>query len=53
MTTKELLRLVRLLAALESVMLMNKQIMPDYLHDDLCECVDILEKKITEKSNDQ
>ena len=45
MTKQELLRMMRLLSALESVML-TKDRVPDYLLDQLNEMVDILEREI-------
>jgi hypothetical protein len=45
MTKPELLRVMRLLSALESLML-TKERMPDYLHDDLQAIVEILELEI-------
>lgn len=35
MTTADKLKLLRLLSAIESAMLMTKESLPDYLHDDL------------------
>ena len=46
MTKQELLQLLRLLSALESVMLVNKQTIPDYLYDDINRAVEILEREI-------
>ena len=46
MTKQELLQLLRLLSALESVMLVNKQTIPDYLYDDINRSVEILEREI-------
>ena len=48
MTKQELLQLLRLLSALESVMLVNKQTIPDYLYDDINRAVEILEREILE-----
>ena len=45
MTKSELLRMMRLLSAMESVML-AKLDTPDYLHDELCELVTLLEREI-------
>jgi hypothetical protein len=45
MTKQELLRMMRLLSALESVML-TKDRVPDYLLDQLNEMVDVLEREI-------
>ena len=46
MTKQELLQLLRLLSALESVMLVNKQTIPDYLYDDINRAVEIIEREI-------
>ena len=45
MTKHELLRIMRLLSALESIML-TKDRMPDYLHEDLTSIVEMLEREI-------
>jgi len=45
MTKPELLRMMRLLSALESVML-TKDKVPDYLLDQLVDMVEILEREI-------
>jgi hypothetical protein len=45
MTKQELLRMMRLLSALESLML-TKERVPDYLLEQLTEMVDILEREI-------
>ena len=46
MTTQELLQLMRLLAALESWAFAQGQMLPDYLHDDLCKAVTMIEREI-------
>jgi hypothetical protein len=45
MNKQELLRMMRLLSALESLML-TKERVPDYLLEQLAEMVDILEREI-------
>jgi hypothetical protein len=45
MTKQELLRMMRLLSALESLML-TKERVPDYLLEQLTEMVEILEREI-------
>lgn len=45
MTRAEYLRVLRLLSALESVML-GRERMPDYLHEELLEVVSLLEREI-------
>lgn len=45
MNKQELLRMMRLLSALESLML-TKERVPDYLLEQLTEMVDILEREI-------
>lgn len=46
MTTIELLQLMRLLAAMESWALSQKEPLPDYLHDDLSKAVNMIEREI-------
>ena len=46
MNTQELLQLMRLLAALESWAFSQKEMLPDYLHDDLCKAVNVIEREI-------
>jgi hypothetical protein len=49
MTKPELLQLMRLLSALESALIYDKQgitRMPDYLLEDLLTCTEILEREI-------
>lgn len=46
MTKKELLKLLRLLSALESAALVSKQLFPDYLFDQLTDATEILEREI-------
>lgn len=46
MTKPELLRLMRLLSALESVGLMRDRTMPDYLLEELNAMVAVLEREI-------
>lgn len=46
MTKEEMLIIMRLLAALESVMLVNKAAIPDYLLDQCSQAVSILEREI-------
>lgn len=46
MTKQELLRLMRLLSALEALGMMRDRSMPDYLLEDLTGCVEILEREI-------
>lgn len=48
MTPEELLRLMRLLSALESFCMAQKERFPDYLADEIACGVEILEKKIME-----
>ena len=42
MTKADLLSIIRLLSAMESVMLTNKERIPDYLHEQLCDIVEKL-----------
>lgn len=46
MTKQELLRTMRLLSALETVMMLHKDRMPDYLIEDVQSVVEILEREI-------
>ena len=46
MTTQELLKLMRLLSALESWAFSTKTALPDYLHDDLGAMITRLEEEI-------
>ena len=48
MSKTEMLKILRLLSAMESVMLVNKQTIPDYLYDDINKAVEILEREILE-----
>ena len=46
MSKEEMLRTMRLLSALEGVMMQAKDRLPDYLHEDLQAVVEILEREI-------
>lgn len=46
MSKTEMLKILRLPSAMESVMLVNKQTIPDYLYDDINRSVEILEREI-------
>lgn len=46
MTKADCLNIVRLLSALESVMLANRMPFPDYLHEDLARLQSLLEGEI-------
>jgi len=46
MTKEQLLQIIKLLSALESWGFSNKQMFPDYLHDDLCRAVKMLETEV-------
>lgn len=46
MTKDELLKLMRLLSALEALGMMRDRTTPDYLLEDLAQCVSILEREI-------
>ena len=46
MTKQELLKLLRLLSALESASMVNKVSLPDYLYEQLTDCSEILEREI-------
>jgi hypothetical protein len=49
MTREEALAAIKLLSALESWAFSTKNLLPDYLHDDLCIAVEKLEKIVLEK----
>ena len=46
MTKQELIKLMRLLAAMEAVGMMQKPRFPEFILEDVIECVDILEREI-------
>jgi hypothetical protein len=49
MTKEEALQAIKLLSALESWAFSTKNMLPDYLHDDLCVMLKVLEKIVLEK----
>jgi hypothetical protein len=49
MTREEALAAIKLLSALESWAFSTKNLLPDYLHDDLCVTQKVLEKIVLEK----
>ena len=49
MTKQEALAAIKLLSALESWAFSTKNLLPDYLHDDLCVTQKVLEKIVLEK----
>ena len=51
MTKQEALQALKLLSALESWSFSTKEHMPQFLHDDLCNVMAVLEKIILEKNN--
>jgi len=50
MSKQEALVIIKLLSALESWAFSTKNMLPGYLHDDLCEAVKKLEKIVFEKN---
>jgi hypothetical protein len=48
MTKEEALAAIKLLSALESWAFSTKNMLPDYLHDDLCVTQQVLEKIVLE-----
>ena len=46
MTTQELLQMMRLLAALESWAFAQGKMLPDYMHEELAHCVNMIEREI-------
>jgi len=49
MTKEDAIKLIKLLSALESWAFSTKNMLPDYLHDDLCVTQKMLEKIVLEK----
>jgi hypothetical protein len=49
MSKEEALAIIKLLSALESWSFSAGNMIPDYLHDNLCKAVDKLEKIVLEK----
>lgn len=47
MSLAELLSMMRLLSAIESVLLMSEKLMPDHLYDQIDSHVELLEREIT------
>jgi hypothetical protein len=50
MTKEEALQAIKLLSALESWAFSTKALLPDYLHDDLCVNIKVLEKIVLENT---
>jgi len=46
MTKQEMLKILRLLSAMESAALTSKTTLPDYLYDLLADCTEVLEREI-------
>lgn len=49
MTKEEALQAIKLLSALESWAFSTKTMLPDYLHEDLCANIEVLERIVLEK----
>ena len=49
MTKDEALKIIKLLSALESWAFSTKNMLPEYLHEDLCAAVKMLDKIVLEK----
>ena len=49
MTREEALAAIKLLSALESWAFSNKTLIPDYLHEDLCRSMEVLERIVLEE----
>ena len=49
MTKEEALKIIKLLSALESWAFSTNSPLPDYLHEDLCVAVEVLEKVVLGK----
>jgi hypothetical protein len=52
MTKEEALKLIKLLSAMESWAFSTKNLLPDYLHEDLCLAVERLEKIVLESPDE-
>ncbi len=50
MSKEDALAIIKLLSALESWAFSTKNMLPDYLHDDLCAATEKLEKIVLEKN---
>ena len=50
MTREDALKLIKLLSAMEGWAFSTKTQLPDYLHEDLCIAVEVLEKIVLEKA---
>ena len=48
MSKEDALKLIKLLSALESWSFSTKERLPDYLHEDLCSAVEVLDKIVLE-----
>lgn len=53
MTKEEALAAMKLLAAVESWGFSLKERMPDYLHEDLCRSMDVLERIILDRPHEK
>ena len=53
MTTEEALQAIKLLSALESWAFSNKTMIPDYLHDDLCVSMKVLERIVLDTAQEK
>ena len=51
MTKDEALKIIKLLSALESWAFSTKAMLPEYLHEDLCEAVKTLDAIVLEEKN--
>ena len=49
MTKEDAIKLIKLLSALESWSFSAKTDLPDYLHEDLCKSMEVLERIVLEK----
>ena len=49
MTKEQALKIIKLLSALESWAFSTKNPLPEYLHEDLCVAVEVLETVVLEK----
>jgi hypothetical protein len=49
MTKEDALKLIKLLSAMESWAFSTKTQLPDFLHEDLCKSMEVMERIILEK----
>jgi len=53
MTKEEALKIIKLLSALESWSFSTKTSIPDYIHENLCEAIEVLESIVLKENTCQ